>query len=106
MSKTSKEKSSGSESATAESPAIGLAPGRRAEVIDLLSAVLADQHVLYQKTRNFHWNLTGHRFHTLHEFFEKQYTELAEAIDQTAERIRMIGGVARAPWRNSSPWHR
>jgi len=74
-----------------ESIHIGLDDKVRALVVKRLSAILADQHVLYSKTRNFHWNLTGHRFHTLHEFFEKQYGELAEAIDSTAERIRMMG---------------
>ncbi len=93
MSKSSK-KSASSKSAPAESPAIGIPAGDRSRVTSLLAAVLADQHVLYQKTRNYHWNLTGHRFHTLHELFEKQYRELVEAIDETAERIRMIGGTA------------
>ena len=50
--------------------------------------------MLYIKKRNFHWNLIGGRFHTLHEHFEQLYTELALAIDETAERIRMIGCVA------------
>lgn len=70
---------------------IGLDSKVRSLAVQLLSAILADQHVLYTKTRNFHWNLTGHRFHTLHEFFEKQYNALALAIDKTAERIRMLG---------------
>jgi starvation-inducible DNA-binding protein len=74
-----------------ESIHIGLDAKVRALVVKRLSAILADQHVLYGKTRNFHWNLTGHRFHTLHEFFEKQYDALALAIDKTAERIRMMG---------------
>ena len=78
----------------AEDPGIGLPAENRSKVIAILAGVLADQHVLYQKTRNFHWNLTGLRFHTLHEFFEQQYNGLAEAIDETAERIRMLGGVA------------
>lgn len=70
---------------------IGLDSKVRSLAVKHLSAILADQHVLYTKTRNFHWNLTGHRFHTLHEFFEKQYDALALAIDKTAERIRMLG---------------
>lgn len=70
---------------------IGLDSKVRGLAVKRLSAILADQHVLYVKTRNFHWNLTGHRFHTLHEFFEKQYDHLALAIDKTAERIRMMG---------------
>lgn len=82
------------ESAGAEPPAIGLPNEARTRITKALASILADQHVLYQKTRNYHWNLTGHRFHTLHELFEKQYRELVEAIDETAERIRMVGGVS------------
>ncbi|WP_035609546.1 DNA starvation/stationary phase protection protein [Haloferula sp. BvORR071] len=78
-------------SSSPEAIHIGLDSKVRALVVKHLSAILADQHVLYTKTRNFHWNLTGHRFHTLHEFFEKQYGSLAEAIDKTAERIRQLG---------------
>lgn len=73
---------------------IGLDANVRGKAVKLLSAILADQHVLYSKTRNFHWNLTGHRFHTLHLFFEEQYEALAEAIDKTAERIRMLGAAS------------
>jgi starvation-inducible DNA-binding protein len=84
--------------ARAPSPAetlhIGLDARTRGQAVKLLSAILADQHVLYAKTRNFHWNLTGHRFHTLHAFFETQYEALAEAIDKTAERIRMLGSAS------------
>lgn len=72
----------------------GLQQEQREGVISTLSSVLANQHVLYVKLRNFHWNLKGPRFHSLHEFFETQYTALEEAIDETAERIRMVGGVA------------
>lgn len=73
---------------------IGLSTGERSSVIQVLEAILADQHVLYLKTRNFHWNLTGPRFSSLHEFFENQYKALELAIDETAERIRMVGGVS------------
>lgn len=73
---------------------IGLTENTRAKVAEILSAILADQHVLYIKQRNFHWNLIGGRFHTLHEHFEQLYTELALVIDETAERIRMVGSVA------------
>ena len=75
-------------------PSIGLSKETREAVSKILSGILADQHVLYIKKRNFHWNLIGGRFHTLHEYFEQLYTELALSIDETAERIRMIGGVA------------
>lgn len=80
--------------AKAEIIQIGLDSKVRGQAVKLLSAILADQHVLYAKTRNFHWNLTGHRFHTLHAFFETQYEALAQAIDQTAERIRMLGAAS------------
>lgn len=59
-----------------------------------LNRFLADSYVLYLKTQNYHWNVTGPHFHSLHEMFEEQYTELAEAIDGIAERIRMLGGKA------------
>ncbi|MGJ8696921.1 MAG: Dps family protein [Verrucomicrobiaceae bacterium] len=72
---------------------IGLDAESRKEVATILNEILADQHVLYVKTRNFHWNLIGGRFHSLHEHFEKLYTDLALVIDETAERVRMIGGV-------------
>ena len=75
-------------------PSIGLTAKNRQKIESALSTILADQHVLYIKTRHFHWNLIGGRFHSLHVFFEEMYGELALAIDQTAERIRMIGGVA------------
>lgn len=55
-----------------------------------LSVLLADTYILYVKTQNFHWNVKDPRFHSLHEFFDEQYHELAEAIDETAERIRML----------------
>ena len=57
--------------------------------------MLADTYMLYLKTHNYHWNVTGELFHSLHEQFEEQYTELAEAIDEIAERIRALG--YRAP---------
>lgn len=75
---------------------IGISSENRAAVNEVLSRALADLHVLYVKTRNCHWNLVGRRFHSLHEFFEEQYTQLAEAIDEVAERIRMLGGVSPA----------
>ena len=93
MKKTAKKKASASGAAT-EVIRIGLDEKVRSLAVKHLAAILADQHVLYTKTRNFHWNLTGHRFHTLHEFFEKQYDALAMAIDKTAERIRMLGAAS------------
>lgn len=72
----------------------GMEEGQREDAISLLAAVLCNQHVLYIKMRNFHWNLKGPRFHDLHEFFEQEYKEIESAIDETAERIRMLGGVS------------
>lgn len=77
-----------------ESPQIGIGKNELKKVCALLNGILSDQHVLYLKTRNYHWNLVGDRFRTLHEFYEEQYNDLAMAIDQTAERVRMLGGVA------------
>lgn len=59
-----------------------------------LSELLADSYVLYLKTHNFHWNVTGPMFTTLHTLFETEYTELALAVDEIAERIRALGAVA------------
>ncbi len=72
----------------------GLTDDQNERVIQCLMNALADQHVLYMKLRNFHWNMKGGRFFTLHELFEQQYTALAAAIDETAERIRMLGGTS------------
>jgi starvation-inducible DNA-binding protein len=62
---------------------------------DALSRLLADSYTVYLKTHNFHWNVTGPMFTTLHTLFETQYTELALAVDEIAERIRALG--VRAP---------
>ena len=62
---------------------------------EALSHLLADSYTLYLKTHNFHWNVTGPMFTTLHTLFETQYTELALAVDEIAERIRALG--VRAP---------
>jgi len=61
---------------------------------DALSRLLSDTYVLYLKTHNFHWNVTGPMFTTLHTLFETEYTELALAVDEIAERIRALGAVA------------
>jgi starvation-inducible DNA-binding protein len=60
-------------------------------VADLTSRLLADSYLVYLKTHNFHWNVKGPMFGTLHAMFEVQYTELATALDEIAERIRAIG---------------
>ena len=59
-----------------------------------LSHLLADTYTLYLKTHNFHWNVTGPMFQTLHTMFEQEYTELALAVDEVAERIRALGHYA------------
>jgi starvation-inducible DNA-binding protein len=59
-------------------------------IIDGLSHLLADTYMLYLKTQNFHWNVTGPHFFSLHTLFEEQYKELADAIDEIAERIRAL----------------
>jgi starvation-inducible DNA-binding protein len=64
------------------------------ETTDKLSRLLADSYGLYLKTHNFHWNVTGPMFSTLHTLFETEYTELALAVDEIAERIRALGAVA------------
>lgn len=60
------------------------------ESVEVLSQHLADTYILYLKTQNFHWNVVGPQFHSLHEMFETQYQELAEATDSLAERIRAL----------------
>ncbi|PTY01759.1 DNA starvation/stationary phase protection protein [Verrucomicrobia bacterium LW23] len=71
---------------------IGLDSSMSKATVAILNTLLADMHVLYVRTRNFHWNVTGDRFHSLHEFFEKLYEAQAEEIDEVAERIRSLGG--------------
>ena len=63
-------------------------------VVETLSTLLASSYSLYLKTHNYHWNVTGPMFTTLHTLFETQYTELAIAVDQIAERIRAVGAFA------------
>lgn len=70
---------------------IGISQAHREEIAQGLSHVLADTYTLYLKTHNFHWNVTGPMFQTLHLMFETQYTELALAVDLVAERIRSLG---------------
>jgi len=61
------------------------------KIANALKSVLADSYSLYFKTQNFHWNVTGPHFKSLHSLFEEQYTDLADAIDEIAERIRWLG---------------
>ena len=70
---------------------IGINEKDRTAIAQGLSRLLADSYTLYLKTHNFHWNVTGPMFNTLHLMFETQYTELATAVDLIAERIRALG---------------
>jgi len=70
---------------------IGISDKDRKKIAEGLSKLLADTYTLYLKTHNFHWNVTGPMFNTLHLMFETQYTELALAVDLIAERIRALG---------------
>jgi len=70
---------------------IGISEKDRAAIAKGLSHLLADTYTLYLKTHNFHWNVTGPMFNTLHLMFETQYNELALAVDLIAERIRALG---------------
>ncbi|HRK62193.1 MAG TPA: Dps family protein [Candidatus Omnitrophota bacterium] len=73
---------------------IGIAETERKQIAEGLSKLLADTYTLYLKTHNFHWNVTGPMFQTLHLMFETQYNELALAVDLIAERIRALGFTA------------
>jgi starvation-inducible DNA-binding protein len=73
---------------------IGISSDERAKIASGLSRLLADSYTLYLKTHNFHWNVTGPMFMTLHQMFEEQYSELALAVDEIAERIRALGHPA------------
>ena len=70
---------------------IGISAEDRSEIASGLSKLLADSYSLYLKTHNYHWNVEGPLFNTLHLMFEEHYTELATAVDDIAERIRALG---------------
>lgn len=78
---------------------IGISESSRQSIADGLSRVLADTYTLYLKTHNFHWNVTGPMFQTLHLMFETHYNELALAVDLIAERIRALGHYAPGTYR-------
>jgi starvation-inducible DNA-binding protein len=73
---------------------LGMPDDQRRAIAEGLSRLLADTYTLYLKTHNFHWNVTGPQFNSLHLMFEGQYTELALAVDLIAERIRALGEPA------------
>ncbi|TAL56620.1 Dps family protein [Pandoraea sp.] len=78
---------------------IGISDKDRRKIVEGLNHLLADTYTLYLKTHNFHWNVTGPMFNTLHLMFEAQYTELALAVDLIAERIRALGFPAPGTYR-------
>ena len=80
----------------------GVVETERKAVADGLSRLLSDTYTLYLRTHNYHWNVTGPMFQTLHLMFETQYTELALAVDLIAERIRALGEPAPASYREFS----
>lgn len=73
---------------------IGISEKNRQAVANALNQLLADEHILYNKTRNYHWSVEGPSFMEFHKLYEQQYTDLAEMIDEIAERIRTIGHFA------------
>ena len=75
---------------------IGISDQDMQGVAGILSQLLADEYVLYTKTRNYHWNVVGPHFNDLHKFFEGQYDQLADDIDDIAERIRSLGSKTPA----------
>ncbi|MGD0344813.1 MAG: Dps family protein [Acidimicrobiales bacterium] len=81
---------------------IGIPADKREEIVRHLSAVLGDTYTLYLKTHNYHWNVTGPMFQTLHLMFETEYNELALAVDEIAERIRALGAPAPGTLREFS----
>ncbi len=81
---------------------IGIAEDQREKIAEGLSRLLADTYTLYLKTHNFHWNVTGPMFSTLHTLFETHYTELALAVDEIAERIRALGVNAPGSYKQFS----
>jgi starvation-inducible DNA-binding protein len=81
---------------------IGIDTQHRKQIADGLSRALADTYTLYLKTHNFHWNVTGPMFQTLHLMFEQHYNELALAVDAIAERIRALGFPAPGTYKQFS----
>jgi starvation-inducible DNA-binding protein len=73
-------------------PKIGISDRNQEAVVKILNTLLSDEYALYTKTRNYHWNVLGPQFHDLHKFFEAQYEELDDIVDDTAERARSLGG--------------
>ncbi len=81
------------------SVSIGIADDQLEQIVHGLSRVLADSYSLYLKTHSYHWNVVGPMFHSLHAMFMDEYTELALAVDEIAERIRALGAPAPGTYR-------
>ena len=77
-------------------PQIGIKKEDLSKVAQILNGFLADEFILYLETKNAHWNVEGPDFHTMHKFFEEQYDQLDEIMDEVAERIRALGHYAPA----------
>jgi starvation-inducible DNA-binding protein len=75
---------------------IGIEEENRKSVIAILNTLLADEYLLFTKTRNYHWNVVGKDFKERHDFFQQQYEQLDQMIDEISERSRQLGGVAVA----------
>jgi starvation-inducible DNA-binding protein len=73
-------------------PHLGVSDSQREGACRIRNTILADEYALATRTRNYHWNVSGPHFYALHLFFEKQYAELDESIDDVAERVRSLGG--------------
>ncbi len=75
---------------------IGIKEDNRKGVVNILNTLLADEYLLFTKTRNYHWNVVGKDFKERHDFFQQQYEQINEIIDEVAERSRQLGGVSVA----------
>lgn len=94
MTKTVAKTNSNGTKAADIKPDLGVSKNQQQDVTNILKIVLADETLLYQKLRNYHWNVTGPQFFSLHSAFENQYNEVADVIDEVAERIRQFGVFA------------
>jgi starvation-inducible DNA-binding protein len=94
MTKTVAKTNSNGTKAADIKPDLGVSKNQQQDVTNILKIVLADETLLYQKLRNYHWNVIGPQFFALHIAFENQYNEIADVIDEVAERIRQFGVFA------------
>ena len=87
-------KSNGTTKTIEKTPDLGISKNQQQDVATILKIILADEAIVYQRLRNYHWNVTGPHFFELHIALEKQYDEIAEVVDEVAERIRQFGVFA------------